>query len=146
MYGDSPSKTEWYLRDLSLDLTSLFYRPARIVDDDLLTIRELYDGESLISTSDMSDRAIGISSFEVILDEHHSSAYLKHESFWCEASFLQGFDERERSLRVHIEDEYISSNRVESFFIIRIDRDISREELGMILCLYGDMTRFEKCE
>jgi hypothetical protein len=41
MDRDRPSETQWDLCDLGLDLASLFDCPARIVDDDLLTIREL---------------------------------------------------------------------------------------------------------
>ena len=92
--SDRPGKTEWDLHDRSLHLPTFFDRPLCIVDDDLLTICELDDGKSLISTSDMSDRAIRVSGFEVIFYEHHTSSGLEYQSLWCETSFLDRFDKR----------------------------------------------------
>ena len=94
MDGDRPGKTEWDLRDRGLHLPTFFDRPLGIVDDDLLTICELDDWESLISAGDMSDRAIRVSGFEVIFYEHHTSSGLQHQSLWCKTSFLDRFDER----------------------------------------------------
>lgn len=72
MDRDGPSKTERDLGDSSLHLPSLFDRPLSIISDDLRPIMELHDRKSLVSPSDMTDRAIGISGFEIIFDEHHS--------------------------------------------------------------------------
>lgn len=47
---------------------------------------------------------------------------------------------------MHLEDEYISSDSIESFFIVRVDRDISREEFGMILGGDSDIAGFEKIQ
>lgn len=133
MYRDCPRETKWYLGDLSLDLPSLFYSPAHIVRYDTRPIGKLDDRESLVSPSDMPDRAIGIARFEVIFHEHHTSSDLQDERLGSKTSLFQSFDERKRSFRVHLEDEYISSDRIESFFVVCVDRDISSEELGMIL-------------
>lgn len=79
MDGDSPCEPEWYLSNSGFGFTSLFDRPLRIVSDDLLSIREFDDRQSLMSSYDMSDRAIRISSIEIILHEHDTSSYLEDE-------------------------------------------------------------------
>ena len=88
MNRDCPSETKWYLSKSCFDLPSLFYRPLSIVSDDFGTICELDDGESFISTSDMPDRTICISGFEIILYEHDTSTDFEDETLWSEASFF----------------------------------------------------------
>lgn len=107
---------------------------------------EFDDRKSLISSCDMTDRAICISGFKIILDKHDSSPDFEDETFRSETSFFEGFDKWERSLRVHIEDKYITRDSIESLSIIGIDRYISGEKLCMIFCLDRDIARFEKRE
>lgn len=131
----SPCETKWYLCDLSFNFPIFLDRPTRIVSDDLGTISELDDRKSLISSDDMSDRAIGISCIEVIFDEHDSCSDLENKGLGCKTSLLEGFDKFFSSLPLHLEDEYISSNRVQSVFIIGIDGNIFGKKFCMILCL-----------
>lgn len=94
MDGDCPRETQWNLGDLSLDLPSLLYSPAHIVRYDTRAIGKLYNRESLVSSRDMPDRAIGIARFEVIFHEHHTSSDLQDERLGSKTSFFQSFDER----------------------------------------------------
>lgn len=133
MHGDSPSQPEWYLRNFCFDLAVFLYRPAHIVSDDLGSVEELDDWESLISTDNMPDRAIGISCIEVIFDEHDSCSDFEYQSLRCETSLLERFDELVSSLGLHIEDEYIPHDRVQFLFVVGIDRDVASKEFRVIL-------------
>jgi hypothetical protein len=93
MHRDSPCEPEWYLRDGGLHLATLFDRPLCVIGDDFFSVRELDDREPLMPSDDMTDRAIRVSRFEIILHEHDACANFEDERFWCETSFFQGFDE-----------------------------------------------------
>lgn len=146
MDGDRPCETQWHLCDLCLYLSSLLYSPAYIVRYDTRTISKFDDRESLVSPGDMTDRPISIAGFEVIFHEHDTSSDLQDERLRSEASLFQSFDKRKWSLRMHLEEEYISSDRIESFLVIGIDCDIPREKFRMVLCRDRNMTWFEKVE
>ena len=144
MDSDSPCKSQWYLCYFGFYLAALFYRPTHIIRDDTSTILEFNNRESLISTDDMTDRAIGISSFEIILHEHNSCPYLEYEGLWCETSLLECFDELLSSLAAHLEDEYIFADSIESVIVIGIDGDIASKKFRMILCLDSNIARGEE--
>ena len=74
---------------LGFDFAVFLYRPAHIVSDDLGTISELDDRESLISSDDVPDRAIGISCIEVVFDEHDSCPDLQNQGLRCKTSLLE---------------------------------------------------------
>lgn len=94
MHGDSPCKTQGNLGYLSLDLPSFFYPPAHIVRYDTRPVSKLDNRQSLVSPSDMPDRTISISGFEVIFHEHDTSSDLQDERLGSKTSFFQSFDER----------------------------------------------------
>ena len=80
--------------DLCFHFSSLFDGPARIVSNDLRTVGELYYRKPLMVSYDVTDRAICISGFEIIFDEHDTSSFFENKGFWCETSFFERFDER----------------------------------------------------
>lgn len=129
---------------LGFDLAVFLYRPAHIVSDDLGAIKELDNWESLIPTDDMPDRAIGISCIEIIFHEHDSCPDLEYQSLRCETSLLERFDELVSSLGLHIEDEYITRDRVQFLFVVGIDRDVASKEFRMILSLDGNIACCEE--
>ena len=118
---DRPRESEWHLCDLCFYLTVLLDRPARIVCDDTRPVHEFDDRQSLIAPNDMAEGSIGIPCFEVVLHEHDSCSDLEYEGIWCETSLLQGFDQLLGSLALHLEDEYIFADRVESIGVILVD-------------------------
>lgn len=139
MHGDSPCETKWYLCYLGFDFAVFLDRPTHIISDDLGSICEFDDRESLISPDDVPNRSIRISSIEVIFDEHDSCPDLEDEGLRCETSLLERFDELVSSLGLHIEDEYITRDRVQFLFVVGIDRDVASKEFCMILGLDGNI-------
>jgi len=139
VHGDSPSESEWYLCYLGFYLAVFLYRPAHIVSDDLGSVEELDNWESLIPTDDMPDRAIGVPCIEVVFHEHDSCPDFEYQSLRCETSLLERFDELVSSLGLHIEDEYITRDRVQFLFVVGIDRDVAGKEFCMILSLDGNI-------
>lgn len=144
MDGNSPGKPEGDLRDFCFWFATFFDYPPCVISDDHCPIFELDDGKSLLTTDDVTDGAIHVSSFEIIFHEHDSSSDLEDERFWGETSFFQGFHEFLGSFRLHFEDENITRKLIELIRIVGIDRYISREKLGMIFGLDWDVPTFEK--
>lgn len=144
MNGNSPCETKWYLCYLGFDFAIFLDRPAHIISDDLGSISEFDNWESLISPDDMSYRTIGIPCIEVIFDEHDSCSDLENKSLGCETSLLECFDELVSSLGLHLEDEYIFADSIESFSIIGVDGNIFGKEFCMILCLNSYIARCEE--
>lgn len=144
MHRDGPRKTQWNLSNFRFWLASLLDHPTRIICGDHRPIFEFDDRKTFLSSDNMSDRAVHVSCFEIIFDEHHTGSDFQNESFWGETSFFQCFDKFLRSLRVHFEDENIARNIIEFFFIIGINRDISREEFRVIFSFDSYISTFEE--
>lgn len=94
----------------------------------------------------MSDRAIHIPSVEVIFHEHHSGSFFEDESLWCETSLLQGFDEFLGSLRLHLEDECIIVDCIETLYVVTVYSNIFGKKFGMILSLDANIATIEQCK
>jgi hypothetical protein len=92
----------------------------------------------------VSNRSIGIASIKVIFHEHDSCSDLEYESLRRETSLLEGFDELVSSLGLHLKDEYIFADSIQTFGIVGIDSNIASKKFCMVLCLDGYIARGEE--
>ncbi len=144
MDGDRPCKTKWYLGDRCFYFSILFDWPVHRLSDDILTIEKLDDWHSFEYSSDMTDRPIRISSFEIILHKHDSGSFFEDKSLWCKTSFFERFDEFFWSFRSRLIDHRIIMDLIESVCIVFIDWHIPSKELRMIIGLDRNISWCEK--
>ncbi len=92
----------------------------------------------------MPDRAIDVPSVKVILHKHHASSLFENQSFWCETSLFERFDELLTPLSHHIIEKDISGDSIQTLSVVGVNRHVTSKEFSMILGLYRNIATREE--
>ena len=144
MDRDSPCEPEWNLRERCFDFAIFLHSPLLEVGNNLGSIKQLNHRQSLESSNHMSERTICVSGFEVVFYKHHTGSDFENKCLWRKASFFECFYKTFRTFCLHFEDKCIIVYLIQSFFVVGIDRNISRKKLGMVIGRHWYISRHKE--